>query len=765
MTTTMDILVLYDDTASSPLNNHDAQCPGNNNNAAPSLLVAAHTTTTEAPPRQTRTIGAFVLYEYTLRGGDGAAVTVDPTILYGAISHVYSLHHPLAIFTVGIGGVIRTTFAQARDNPLHALQGMWHPVDGLDGITPAVLRNAAMYGSLYGIERVLDPSTIVVQKRPLITAFTSTYNSGDKLYRPYRCLLNQTYTHWEWVVVDDSPVSDGNATWSLLCKLRDTDPRRIRIYRADGNNGYIGDVKRTACDLGRGDWLCELDHDDRIAPTLFQYIVAAEARFPGTGFVCSDCCELYEPDDRPFEGYGEKFAMGYGAYYKTFDDGKWQNVNVVVPLNGATLSHIVGVPNHIRAWKRCVYEAAGKHNPRLAVADDFDLFLRTCLTGCTMVRIADLQYLQYRNVAGNNFTFLRNALIQDLVSLIAEYHRPAIRLWLARAMIRAPEGVFTPASYENFVNGTNERVQGGIVEYTRFEQDGPRHFLMKCFNPSEVDDTAPLVCIVMPTYKRTGSLLHRAIESVLDQTYTNWQLYIVGDACPDLEGYMTGEFLRGRGRGDKRVRWWNLDRNHGAGGAVPRNYALKMLCSGDLVAYLDDDNRWTPTHLTTLVTAIGARDAPDTQQRVQYAFSSMMVEGKPIVCTAPVFGRLDTSAMLHRYALIEKYGPWRDRLDGGYCHDWELFSRWKDEPYTATGQATLLYNTDTNHQSYASIAGLVVSVAQEEGVKAITDSVPVSGTRKRKATDDARDADDDGAALKRVPCPGCANSGMVLVRI
>jgi hypothetical protein len=55
---------------------------------------------------------------------------------------------------------------------------------------------------------------------------------------------------------------------------------------------------------------------------------------------------------------------------------------------------------------------------------------------------------------------------------------------------------------------------------------------------------------------------------------------------------------------------------------------------------------------------------------------------------------------MHRFDLCVKYGLWKDRNEGGYAHDWEFFSRWREEKYIATGDFTLLYNTEFNGQSF-----------------------------------------------------------------
>ena len=45
-------------------------------------------------------------------------------------------------------------------------------------------------------------------KSSLISVFTPTYKTDQRIFRTYKSLKNQTYQNWEWVVVDDSPEGD-----------------------------------------------------------------------------------------------------------------------------------------------------------------------------------------------------------------------------------------------------------------------------------------------------------------------------------------------------------------------------------------------------------------------------------------------------------------------------------------------------------------------------------------------------------------------------
>jgi len=221
-------------------------------------------------------------------------------------------------------------------------------------------------------------------------------------------------------------------------------------------------------------------------------------------------------------------------------------------------------------------------------------------------------------------------------------------------------------------------------------------------SPNECEAKEPIISIVMPTYNRPSEL-HVAVSSVLSQTYTNWKLYIIGDHCPILNEFM--ELMKlfiSENILEEKITWINLPENHGSGGAFPRNYALTEIVDTTWWCYLDDDNEWLPNHLQNVVDLIQNPKNKD----VVYMFCNFIVEGKEILCTIPKQGRLDTSSVCHRTSLLKEYGMWKERVEVGYYHDWELFSRWGDEAFLATNKATLIYNTDHNHQTYESIVAL-----------------------------------------------------------
>ncbi|WP_456394990.1 glycosyltransferase family 2 protein [Thermococcus sp.] len=97
----------------------------------------------------------------------------------------------------------------------------------------------------------------------------------------------------------------------------------------------------------------------------------------------------------------------------------------------------------------------------------------------------------------------------------------------------------------------------------------------------------PTVSVVIPTYNR-ANLLKRAIESVLNQKFEDFELIVVDDASTDNTPEVVESIA------DGRIRYIRLKRN--SGGPVARNTGIKK-ARGEFIALLDDDDEWLPNRL------------------------------------------------------------------------------------------------------------------------------------------------------------------------
>jgi glycosyltransferase involved in cell wall biosynthesis len=258
--------------------------------------------------------------------------------------------------------------------------------------------------------------------KDLVSYFTPIYNIGEKLRTTYRSLQSQTNYNWEWVLVNDS--TDGGVTLKVAEDIAKND-NRVKVFDfREKSGGIVGESKYRAATLCRGDILAEVDHDDYLMPTCTQTLIEAKKKYPQCGFYYTDCVEL----DNNWNSltYGDGFAFGYGHYREEVAFGIPMKVAQSFNINPKTIRHIVGVPNHIRAWRRDVYFASGCHNRRLSIADDYELLVRTFLN-TTMLRIPRLEYLQFIHNDGGNTHNLSRKDIQRRVRTISGYYNQKIK--------------------------------------------------------------------------------------------------------------------------------------------------------------------------------------------------------------------------------------------------------------------------------------------------------------------------------------------------
>lgn len=180
----------------------------------------------------------------------------------------------------------------------------------------------------------------------------------------------------------------------------------------------------------------------------------------------------------------------------------------------------------------------------------------------------------------------------------------------------------------------------------------------------------PLVSVIIPTYNRSW-MVQEAIDSVLDQDFTDYELIVVDDGSGDS----TPTILAGYGRAitvhHQSNRGVSAARNHGIAAA-----------SGQLIAFLDSDDLWLPRKLATQVKFF--KDHPDavinqTQERWirngvrvnprqrHHKFSGMIFEHSLALCL------VSPSAVMLKKSLFDDVGVFDEQLPA--CEDYDLWLR------------------------------------------------------------------------------------------
>ena len=105
-----------------------------------------------------------------------------------------------------------------------------------------------------------------------------------------------------------------------------------------------------------------------------------------------------------------------------------------------------------------------------------------------------------------------------------------------------------------------------------------------------------LISIVLPVYNGER-FLRESIDSVLAQTYTNWELLIVDDCSTDNTAAIVHEYVQK----DSRVQYYKNEKNL----RLPRNLNRGFsLARGDYLTWTSDDNVFWPTALEKMYNAL-----------------------------------------------------------------------------------------------------------------------------------------------------------------
>jgi glycosyltransferase involved in cell wall biosynthesis len=187
----------------------------------------------------------------------------------------------------------------------------------------------------------------------------------------------------------------------------------------------------------------------------------------------------------------------------------------------------------------------------------------------------------------------------------------------------------------------------------------------------------PTVTIILPTYARADGMLGRAIDSVLSQSYGDFELIVVDDGSRDG----TADLLSGYRRADPRVIVHRYRLNSGL--PALRVDQAAMAARGRLIGYQFDDDVWTPESLAVRVEALKDHDGPAIVYGI--AEIEIPVPGKPAITRrlgGPFsYGRLvggnfiANNSVLHPAALFEIAGMYDPHVLIRRFSDYDLWLR------------------------------------------------------------------------------------------
>lgn len=183
------------------------------------------------------------------------------------------------------------------------------------------------------------------------------------------------------------------------------------------------------------------------------------------------------------------------------------------------------------------------------------------------------------------------------------------------------------------------------------------------------------VSIIMPTFNR-GWIISRAIDSILAQSFQDFELVIVDDNSTDDTSNVVKRYS------DKRIKYIKSDVNVGAAGA--RNVGLKQ-SNSEIIAYLDSDNLWYEKYLEVMVNSLENKG----DNVMVYSGQNLLLAGgdknntkilgmrtrnekyDPYKMTKGNY--IDINCVIHKRNVLDNLGYFDESLKT--LEDWDLFVR------------------------------------------------------------------------------------------
>jgi glycosyltransferase involved in cell wall biosynthesis len=488
---------------------------------------------------------------------------------------------------------------------------------------------------------------------PLVTIVITSYNYARCVGDAIASALGQTYRNLDVLVLDNASTDDSLA---VISSFRD---ERLRVVVHPENIG-IQRNHNYGIREARGAFVVFLSADDMLLPTLVEDSLADRRANP----------EI----DVPY--FSISIADIDGNVGDYFDHPSFDGADFYRDRN--ELANLLARDNCMymptMLFPRAYFETLGELDEGLGILLDYEYDLRMAAAGKRFAFVSKPQAII--RMHGENRSGVKNFVatgkqLREFCTILERYAQPQFypalagyRAELLAMLEKKVREMALPFAAE-FAGQAGELVP--LIERTRAALDAVPAVSERMLRGEG------LVSVVVPFAGRTGEL-DRALRSLRDQTYPHWEAIVACDAGIDPSG-----FVRRLGLED-RVRVSRLRRSRGAASA--RNLALHGV-RGEIVAYLDDDNRFEPDYLGAVARAFADPAIHATASHWRFAIvagdgavvaSSSAAGGlEPDGSVGRVSNGLALNAVAHRRSCLHVAGYFNESFH--LLEDWEFLIR------------------------------------------------------------------------------------------
>ncbi len=190
----------------------------------------------------------------------------------------------------------------------------------------------------------------------MFSIITPLYNKESYIARAVASVLAQTYTDWEWIIVDDGSTDHSLAEAQRCCAANAIGKSRIHIH-SQANAG-VAAARNKAVEQATGEYLCFLDADDWWEPTFLEEMAQLIHNYPNAGLYATNYV-YYKPGKT-------HTAVNLPTGYITYPQAYLHNVAMPV-WTGAV------------AMPRRVFDEMGGFQAGVRLGEDFLLWAKTAM--------------------------------------------------------------------------------------------------------------------------------------------------------------------------------------------------------------------------------------------------------------------------------------------------------------------------------------------------------------------------------------------------
>lgn len=458
-------------------------------------------------------------------------------------------------------------------------------------------------------------------KPPRVTVVIPCFNYGHFIQEAVESVLNQTFTDYEVIIVDDGSTDNTQEVLAPYCSGSQGESASHRIHYVYQPNQGAATTRNHGLRLAQGEFIIFLDADDFFLPTQLADQLACFEANPALGAVVSGW-RLVSEQRKPLVDL---------ELWKTLPDltpEAWVLWRPVLP--SATLFR--------REW----LEKIGGFRDEFLYAEDVECMLRLAIAGCktdwcktigVCYRQHGTSMTQKTHKQAERFTVLYDQFFAqaDLSPPFQQLERKTryhLLMWLAWRFYHThcfgemaqylqqslKYSAFSQVeTIANWVESFSECCIGQGYELDAYRlSDCPE---WKSLMQTVISTQKPRVSVVIPTYNN-AKYLSQAIDSVLNQSFDSYEVVVIDDGSTDETATVLASY------GD-RIRVYH-QQNRGV--SATRNRGIQ-LAQGELVAFLDADDYFLPHKLLKQVQVFDAQPGVGI---VNSGFQTMHKDGRAI---------------------------------------------------------------------------------------------------------------------------------------